>query len=54
MGEAKRRGTFEHRRQEAVVRDERVRAEADRLFKQWKAKQEPKSVTPQGETLVVG
>ena len=54
MGEAKRRGTFEERKAAAVIRDKHVKEEADKLFAKWKAKQEPKSVTPQGDTLVVG
>lgn len=54
MGEAKRRGSFQERKEAAVVRDERIKVEADKLFKEWKAKQEPKAVTPQGDTLVVG
>jgi len=54
MGEAKRRGTFEERKAAAIIRDKQIKEEADRLFAEWKAKQDPKPVTPQGDTLVVG
>ena len=54
MGEAKRRGTFEERQATAVIRDKHIQEEADRLFAEWKAKQEPKPVTPVGDKLVIG
>lgn len=54
MGEAKRRGTFEQRQAVAIERDKHIKAEADRLFAEWKAQQEAKKVTPVGDTLVIG
>lgn len=53
MGQAKQRGTYEERKALAIIRNAKVQEEADRLFKIWKEKQEAKSVTPSGDSLVI-
>jgi len=47
MGEAKRRGTFEQRRDAAIERNRKVQEEADRLFDIWKQKQAAKEPSKQ-------
>lgn len=54
MGQAKQRGTYEERKTVAIARNAHIEAEAARLFKEWKATQEAKKVTPVGDTLVIG
>ena len=52
MGEASRRGTFKERQAKAIERDERIKAEADKLFAEWQRLQTSK-VTPKDDTLVI-
>ena len=53
MGEAKRRGTYEQRREAAIERKNRIEAEAQKAFEAWQAKQAAKQVTPKGDTLEI-
>jgi hypothetical protein len=54
MGEARRRGTFEERREAAIERAQRVEAEAQIAFERWQAQQAAKKVVADGSTLKIG
>jgi hypothetical protein len=53
MGEAKRRGTYEQRRDLAIAKQEAAEAEASVLFEAWKAKQTLESSTEIVEAEIV-